>query len=94
MGENSSDDQSVREHAAKLHMELTAALQSNPRVPETLGDTLHQVHRLTLEPADSPAARASLTERLEGVAVHFEADHPTLAASVRRLIDLLGEVGI
>jgi hypothetical protein len=26
--------------------------------------------------------------------VQFEADHPTLAASARRLIDLLGEVGI
>jgi hypothetical protein len=94
MGENSSDDQSVREHAAKLHTELTAALQSNPGVQEALGDTLHRVQRLTQEPANSPAARASLTERLEGIAVHFEADHPTLAASARRLIDLLGEVGI
>jgi len=36
----------------------------------------------------------SLPDRLERVAVQFEADHPTLAASARRLVDLLGEVGI
>jgi hypothetical protein len=28
------------------------------------------------------------------VAVQFEAEHPTLAASARRLVDLLNEVGI
>jgi hypothetical protein len=26
--------------------------------------------------------------------VQFEADHPTLAASSRRLVDLLGKVGL
>jgi hypothetical protein len=31
---------------------------------------------------------------LERIAVQFEVDHPTLAASARRLVDLLGEVGI
>jgi hypothetical protein len=31
---------------------------------------------------------------LEKIAVQFEADHPTLAASSRRLVDLLGKVGL
>jgi hypothetical protein len=44
-------------------------------------------------PAPQPADK-SLPERLERVAVQFEAEHPTLAASARRLIDLLNEVGI
>ena len=35
-----------------------------------------------------------LADRLEKVAVQFEADHPALAASSRRLIDLLGKVGL
>jgi hypothetical protein len=34
------------------------------------------------------------TARLEALAVRFEADHPSLAATVRRLVDLLSEVGI
>jgi hypothetical protein len=47
------------------------------------------------KPADLPSsARGSLPDRLERVAVQFEANHPTLAASARRLVDLLGEVGI
>jgi hypothetical protein len=36
----------------------------------------------------------SLPERLEKIAVQFEVDHPTLAVSSRRLIDLLGKVGL
>jgi Domain of unknown function (DUF4404) len=46
--------------------------------------------------ADSPAAGATEanTSRLEALAVRFEADHPSLAATLRRLVDLLSEVGI
>ncbi len=36
----------------------------------------------------------SLPERLEKIAVQFEVDHPTLAVSSRRLIDLLGKAGL
>ena len=36
----------------------------------------------------------SLPDRLERIAVQFEVDHPTLAASSRRLVDLLGKVGL
>lgn len=43
--------------------------------------------------ADPGAAEAN-TSRLEALAVRFEADHPSLAATLRRLVDLLGEVGI
>jgi hypothetical protein len=36
----------------------------------------------------------SLSDRLEKIAVQFEVDHPTLAASARRLVDLLGKAGL
>jgi Domain of unknown function (DUF4404) len=36
----------------------------------------------------------SLPDRLERIAVQFEVDHPTLAASSRRLVDLLGKAGL
>ena len=56
---------------------------------------MRDLNRLVDQPADSPGApQRSLPDRLERVAVQFEADHPTLAASARRLVDLLGEVGI
>jgi hypothetical protein len=40
------------------------------------------------------ASDSSLPDRLEKIAVQFEVDHPTLAASSRRLVDLLGKVGL
>jgi len=46
--------------------------------------------------ADTSATGATEanTSRLEALAVRFEADHPSLAATLRRLVDLLSEVGI
>jgi Domain of unknown function (DUF4404) len=41
-----------------------------------------------------PAPDSSLPDRLEQIAVQFEVDHPTLAASSRRLVDLLGKAGL
>jgi hypothetical protein len=56
---------------------------------------MQDINRLIDKPAEPPSsAHGSLPERLERIAVQFEADHPTLAASTRRLVDLLGEVGI
>lgn len=90
------DQKSLRERLAKLHAELANAHQQNPATRRSLGEILPEVKRLVDEPAGAAASPAGkpLRERLEKVAVQFEAEHPTLAASARRLIDLLNEVGI
>jgi Domain of unknown function (DUF4404) len=89
------DKDSLRDLAAKLHAEMSDALAKDPKSRESLSGTLQDVNQLIDKPADplSPS-HGTLPDRLERVAVQFEADHPTLAASARRLIDLLGEVGI
>jgi hypothetical protein len=90
------DENTLRERLAKLHAELAKAHRENPATRQSLGEILPDVKRMVDEPAgaaDSPADK-TLPERLERVAVQFEAEHPTLAASARRLIDLLSEVGI
>jgi hypothetical protein len=87
------DQKSLRERLAQLHTELANAHQQNPATRQSLGEILPDVKRMVDQPAGA-AADKSLTERLEKVAVQFEAEHPTLAASARRLIDLLNEVGI
>jgi hypothetical protein len=90
------DPKSLRERLAKLHAELAKAHQQDPAARQSLGELLPDVKRMVDEPS-GPAPQAadkSLPERLERVAVQFEAEHPTLAASARRLIDLLNEVGI
>jgi Domain of unknown function (DUF4404) len=90
------DKNSLRERLAKLHAELDDAHQEDPATRQSLGEILPDVKRMVDQPAgvSDPAVDKTLPDRLERVAVQFEADHPTLAASARRLIDLLSEVGI
>ncbi len=89
------DSNSLRDHLAKVHAELTEALRADPKSRETLNDMMQDINRLIDKPADmTTSPHGSLPDRLERIAVQFEADHPTLAASARRLVDLLGEVGI
>jgi hypothetical protein len=90
------DEKSLRKRLAKLHAELADAHRQNPATRQSLGELLPDVKRMAEEPADAAAAPVdkSLPERLERVAVQFEAEHPTLAASARRLIELLNEAGI
>jgi uncharacterized membrane protein YccC len=89
------DEKSLRDLAAQLHGELSEALRQDPKSRERLSDMMKDINRLIDKPTDLPSSpHGSLPERLERVAVQFEADHPTLAASARRLVDLLGEVGI
>ena len=89
------DKTSLRDLVAKLHAEMSDALRTDPKSRESLSDMMRDINRLVDEPVRSPAsAPGSLPQRLERIAVQFEADHPTLAASARRLVDLLSEVGI
>jgi len=101
------DTTSLHEHLKSLHEELSAARRANPRNEALLGSITAEIRRLIDEAHDTAAAGAardlplvpddqddSLADRLERIAVQFEVDHPTLAASSRRLIDLLGKVGL
>lgn len=88
----------LSDHLAKLHEELSSVRSVDPRSNELLGQVLKDIQRLLETRGDPslPAAApdATLAGRLENVAVQFEAQHPTLAASSRRLINLLGNAGL
>jgi hypothetical protein len=90
------DQKTLRERLAKLHAELSNAHQENPATRQSLGEILPDVKRMVDQPEGmgGGSEAKSLPDRLERVAVQFEAQHPTLAASARQLIDLLSEVGI
>jgi hypothetical protein len=89
------DKNSLHDLVAQLHAEMSEALRADPKSRESLSDMMQDINRLIDKPADpKSSAQASLPDRLERVAVQFEANHPTLAASARRLVDLLSEVGI
>jgi hypothetical protein len=89
------DQNTLRERLAKLHAELSNAHGDDPATRRALEEILPDIKRMVeRQGADALPADRSLPDRLERVAVQFEALHPTLAASARRLIDLLAEVGI
>jgi hypothetical protein len=86
------DPEALRDQLARLHQDLKSAPRLDPEGRQLLGEVLKDIQRL-MEADAGGRAHPSLAERLENVAVRFEADHPTLALSSRRLIDLLGKAG-
>ena len=93
------DPNELRDQLMKLHEELGNVRQVDPRSTQLLSEIMGDIKRLTAQAADAPLTSSvpqpqSLPDRLERIAVQFEADHPTLAASSRRLIDLLGKAGL
>ena len=81
--------------------QLHDVLLRTPRVDDSskrlLRDVLADIERL-LSPgaAATPTAPAPAQSqsRLEALAVEFEADHPSLSASLREFIDLLARAGL
>ncbi|MDP8986601.1 MAG: DUF4404 family protein [Pseudomonadota bacterium] len=92
------DPNVLRDQLVKLHEELMLVEHIDPRSKQLLGELMEDIKRL-MEPAGTAAALPtgappSLADRLEKIAVQFEVDHPTLASSSRRLVDLLAKVGL
>jgi hypothetical protein len=92
------DPNELRQELAKLRTDLATADRVDPESRELLGQIMRDITRLTESPSPArvPAGRSAdrLTDKLELAAVRFEADHPSVAATARRLIDLLGKAGL
>jgi len=90
------DAKILRDQLATLHAELSSIRRLDPQAQQLLAELKTDITRLIAEPATAqPAARdASFNDRLEAIAVQFEVAHPSLAASIRRVVDLLGKVGL
>jgi hypothetical protein len=85
------DPENLRDELNKLHEELHGTRPDDPNTDRLRGEVLEDVKRALQSPH---GVDGSFADRLERAAVQFEADHPTLAASSRRLIDLLGKAGM
>jgi len=84
----------LHQQLESLHRELARTNKVDAPSREMLVTILNDISRL-LDPsqADDPA-ESSITERLDSAAVEFEAEHPTLSTSIRRVIDALAKAGI
>ena len=83
---------SLKETLAALHEELsrTSALDEKSRA--RLRQIIREVEGLG--PSSASAADTLHRHRLEELAIEFEIEHPTLAAGLRQLIDLLAKAGL
>jgi hypothetical protein len=84
---------SLQRSLAKLHSELARAQRLDAKSRGMLHAALVDIEG-RLNQKGSAATADAAPHRLESLAVGFEADHPTLAASVRQFIDLLGQAGL
>jgi hypothetical protein len=87
--------QDVQQQILALHegLEGLDSRLLDPRTRELLMLLLHDLTRLLGAPALDDESRP-LTEHLEELAVRFEAEHPSVGAAVRKLIDTLAKAGI
>ena len=88
-----SKPDSLQQSLARLHAELANAHRLDAKSQQMLRSALADTERL-LNQGGAPPAGGVAPHRLEALAVGFETDHPTLAASVRQFIALLGEAGL
>lgn len=75
----------------QLHSRLGSAQTLNAEDRRLLGTVLTDIEKVL---ASSDAARPPSASGLESLAVKFEADHPAVAETLRRLIDALAKAGI
>lgn len=84
----------LRKQLEALHVELgrTKSVDSDSR--ELLVALLGDISRLLDPSKPNPANEHTLTERLDAIAVQFEAEHPALGTAIRRVVDTLAKAGI
>jgi hypothetical protein len=99
MSQLPADRDSLEVLLARIHERLNEAGSVDAGSRQMLVQVMGDIERALAQnaPAGGVVAASGApanTSRLEALAVRFEADHPALAATLRRLVDLLSEVGI
>jgi hypothetical protein len=88
----------LRNKLAALHTELARTNSVDPQARDLLLTLLDDITRLlaaSKQPAREDVSEdGPLSERLDGLAVQFEAEHPALSAALRRVVDALAKAGI
>lgn len=84
----------LRRQIETLHAELAKVGSVEPQSRTLLIALLGDITRLLEQSGRSAAEQQSLTGRLDGLAVQFEAEHPALGSALRQVVDTLSKAGI
>jgi hypothetical protein len=79
---------------SQAHEVLRQTRSVAPEERELLISMLADITRLLGQSGDDTSANQTLIDRLDELAVHFEAEHPSLGTALRRVLDALGKAGI
>ncbi|MCC7199594.1 MAG: DUF4404 family protein [Gammaproteobacteria bacterium] len=83
--------QELNELLGRVHDALAQDCPLDAESSRLLAVVQEDIVRVT---AAQPVIAAGHVPALERIAVHFESDHPSVAAAARALIDALGKAGI
>jgi hypothetical protein len=86
------EPESLKKALAALHRALQQAPKLDEQSRQLVRKIMNEVEGLGASPAAAPPSLHR--NRLEEAAVGFEVEHPSLAAGLRQLIDLLGKAGL
>lgn len=85
-------DKELGQLLARLHTRLGRAKSLDAESRKLLVATARDIEMTLARSAPGTAKKAP--ERLEALAVRFEADHPAIAEVLREIVDTLGRAGI
>lgn len=90
------DPRELRALLDELHGALESADSVDPAAHEPLREVMEEIGRMLEAAGEERDAeeRVSLEERVEEMALDFEASHPTIAGVLNRLTHLLSSMGI
>ena len=84
----------IRERIKALHADLSVVETVDTVDRELLMTLLGDITRVLERTSGGTTDEHTLVERLDELAVHFEAEHPSLGAALRRVVDALSKAGI
>jgi hypothetical protein len=86
------DPEALKKTLAVLHQELSRAPALDAQSRQLLREIMSDIEGLGPSPASAPPTLRR--HRLDELAIGFETEHPTLAAGLRQLMDLLVKAGL
>ena len=87
--------QELRRRLAELHAELERVPAVDAEARAALEQVMREIREvLARSEGAPPREEASLAERLRDAGRHFEESHPTLTATLGRVVDALAALGI